>query len=132
MRTKHGFKLGWQKDLTDVRDYTLDTEHVSMMMAQIIPVSSASNITPATADLRQWCSVIDDQSTLGSCTAHAGTGLVEYFERKTFGKYIDVSRLFLYSITRKLIHETGDSGAQLRNVMQALVTVGVPPEEYWP
>ena len=58
--------------------------------------------------------------------------MVEYFERRAFGKHIDASRLFLYKVTRNLDHQTGDTGAYLRTTMGGLVLFGVPPEEYWP
>jgi C1A family cysteine protease len=83
-------------------------------------------------DLRPWCSPIENQGALGSCTANAGVGVVEYFERRAFGKHIDASRLFLYKVTRNLLHWTGDTGAFLRSTMSALVLFGVSPEEYWP
>ncbi|HEU4759895.1 MAG TPA: C1 family peptidase, partial [Dehalococcoidia bacterium] len=86
----------------------------------------------ASADLRQWCSPIEDQGQLGSCTAQAGVGMVEYFERRAFGKHLDASRLFLYKATRDLLHWTGDTGAYLRATMGAMVLFGAPPEEYWP
>ena len=60
-----------------------------------------------------------------------GSGMVEYYELKAFGKHIDASRLFLYKATRNLMHETGDTGATLRSTMGALALFGVPPEEYW-
>jgi C1A family cysteine protease len=82
--------------------------------------------------LIDWFSPVEDQEDLGSCTANAGVGLVEYFERRAFGKHIDASRLFLYKATRNLMHEKGDTGAFLRTTMGALVLFGVPPEEYWP
>jgi C1A family cysteine protease len=58
--------------------------------------------------------------------------MVEYFERRAFGRHLDASRLFLYKATRNLLHWTGDTGAFLRNTMGALILFGVPPEEYWP
>jgi len=48
---------------------------------------------------------------LGSCTAHAVVGIIEYYERKAFGKHIDASRLFLYKVTRNLMKQKGDTGA---------------------
>jgi C1A family cysteine protease len=84
------------------------------------------------ADLRQWCSPIEDQGALGSCTANAGVALYEYFERRAFGRYIDASRLFLYKATRNLLGWEGDSGAFLRSTMAAMALFGVPPEKYWP
>jgi C1A family cysteine protease len=75
-------------------------------------------------------SPIEDQGALGSCTAQAGVGLVEYFERRAFGRHTNGSRLFLYKATRNLLHWTGDTGAFLRTTMGALVLFGVPPEEF--
>ena len=69
---------------------------------------------------------------LGSCTAHAGAGIIEYYERKSFGKHIDASRLFLYKVTRNLMKMKGDTGAYLRTTIGAMVLFGVPPEDYWP
>jgi C1A family cysteine protease len=87
---------------------------------------------PTPVDLRPWCSPIENQGGLGSCTANAAVGIVEYFERRTFGKHLDGSRLFVYKTTRNLIGAVGDSGAWLRNAMGALVLCGVPGESYWP
>jgi C1A family cysteine protease len=47
---------------------------------------------PSKKDLRKWCSPIEDQGQLGSCTANADVGLVEYFEGGAYGKHIDASR----------------------------------------
>jgi C1A family cysteine protease len=87
---------------------------------------------PASVDLRSWCSPIEDQRNLGSCTANAGVGLIEYYERKAFGRHIDASRLFLYKATRNLMKQKGDTGAYLRTTIGAMILFGVPPEEYWP
>ena len=77
-------------------------------------------------------SEIEDQEALGSCTAQAGAGLVEYFERRASGRHIDASRLFLYKVTRNLLGWSGDRGAYLRTTMGAMRLFGIPPEEYWP
>jgi C1A family cysteine protease len=87
---------------------------------------------PATVDLRAWCSPIEDQGMLGSCTAQAGVGIVEYFERRAFGKHLDGSRLFIYKVTRSMLGWTGDTGAYLRSTMGALRLFGVPAEQYHP
>jgi len=102
------------------------------MLAKSGIAKTAKAALPATTDLRPWFSPIEDQGDLGSCTANAGVGIVEYFERRAFGTHIDASRLFLYKTTRNMMHWTGDTGAFLRNTMGALVLFGVPPEEYWP
>lgn len=137
------YRMGWLRDMPDFRDFTLDTETVPQEKRLLgqrsvredlerIGVLRAPEELPATADLRRWCSEIEDQGDLGSCTACAGAGVLEYFERRAFGTHINASRLFLYKVTRDLLGLTGDTGAYLRTTMAALALFGVPPEDYWP
>jgi C1A family cysteine protease len=123
---------GWRPDYPDFRDYTLTTEMVKPIYSKAGVLKADESTLPEAVDLRKWCPPVEDQGQLGSCTANAGAGMVEYFERKAFGKHIDASRLFLYKATRALMQETGDTGAYLRTTMGALALFGVPPEEYWP
>jgi C1A family cysteine protease len=127
--------MGWLRDLPDNRDLTLELEKNKnkeiVDMVKNLGIEGAPNL-PSTTDLRAWCSPIENQLHLGSCTANAAAGVVEYFENKTYGKFIDASRLFIYKVTRELAGFTGDSGAYLRNTMGALVLFGAPPEKYWP
>ena len=124
--------MGWLPDYPDFRDYTVEHEAVKSMLTQAGAADTNQAGLPAAVDLRAWCSPIENQGTLGSCTANAGVGMVEFFERKVFGKHIDGSRLFLYKVSRGLLHWTGDTGSFLRTTMASLVLFGVPPEEYWP
>ena len=137
-------KMGWLRDYPDFRDLTPEgnqaptrlqamgrKDSVRSMLGKI-GVAELPRTLPASVDLRDWCSPIVDQGALGSCTANAGVGLVEYFERRAFGKHIDASRLFLYKTTRDVLHWVGDTGAFLRSTMGSMVLFGVPPEEYWP
>ncbi|HQT25578.1 MAG TPA: C1 family peptidase [Burkholderiales bacterium] len=123
--------MGWLPDYPDIRDYTVEHEKVEQML-QKANLAKLPKALPASVDLRPWCSPIENQGALGSCTANAGVGVVEYFERRAFGKFLDASRLFLYKATRDLMHVTGDTGAYLRTTMGALALFGAPPEEYWP
>lgn len=121
---------GWLPPLPDMRDYTEDS-------ASLKPLVSALGVKkkkalPKKVDLRPWCSPIRNQGSLGSCTAHAAIGIVEYYQRRAFKQYINGSRLFVYKATRNLLQVTGDTGAWLRNAMAALVLCGVPDEKYWP
>jgi len=131
--------LGWIPDYPDFRDYTQDTGEVHELLQATGLLKSArpekrkpAAVLPESCDLRKWCAPIEDQRQLGACTAHAGVGVLEYYERKSFGKHIDASRLFLYKVTRNLMHQKGDTGAYLRLTMGSMVLFGVPPEEYWP
>jgi C1A family cysteine protease len=123
--------MGWLPDYPDFRDYTEEHEKINGILAPT-GVLKAKPAMPASVDLRAWCSPIEDQGSLGSCTANSGVGVVEYYENRAFGKYVDASRLFLYKATRNLLHMSGDTGAFLRSTMGALVLFGIPPEEYWP
>jgi C1A family cysteine protease len=124
---------GWLPPLPDLRDFT-DTEPQIADMAKKLglPKSKELKAPKATVDLRGWCSAVENQQSLGSCTAHAAVGIVEYFQRRAFGKHIEGSRLFVYKATRNLMQVTGDTGAWLRNTMGALALCGVPDEKFWP
>ena len=134
--------MGWLPDYPDFRDLTVENDHVSTRLQSLGQKDSVKKMLsktgttkaspPKKVNLVSWFPPIEDQGDLGSCTANAGVGLVEYFERRAFGKHIDASRLFLYKATRNLMKEKGDTGAFLRSTMGALVLFGVPPEEYWP
>jgi C1A family cysteine protease len=128
----HGMGLGWHRDIPDVRDHTLESDSVAKILTKSSPLKSIAKKMPKSIDLRKWCSPIENQGALGSCTAHAGVGMLEYYERRTTGKHLDGSRLFLYKVTRQLLGFTGDDGAYLRDTMKAMVLFGVPPEKYWP
>jgi C1A family cysteine protease len=94
------------------------------------PIKAAG--LPPSIDLRAYCSPVEDQKNLGSCTAQAVVGLVEYFQNRAKGEFLDGSRLFLYRVTRKLYHLHGDTGAYIRGTIRALRVFGVCPEDYWP
>jgi C1A family cysteine protease len=122
--------MGWLPDLPDFRDYTPTHPAVEPLLAKTpIPKGPA---LPSSVDLSKWCSPIEDQGSLGSCTANAAVGVYEYFERRAHGNYTDGSRLFVYKTSRNILQWTGDSGAFLRTAMGALVLFGVPPEKFWP
>jgi len=137
--------MGWLPDYPDFRDYTAEREEISPRLVRLgqkesvksmltkLGVAKLAKVSiPTSMDLRKWCSPIENQGSLGSCTANAGVGLVEYYEKRAFGKHIDASRLFLYKVTRNLLNWTGDRGAFLRTTMASMVLFGIPPEEYWP
>lgn len=118
--TGETFSTGWLPPLPDLRDYTEGTTEDAKIpeMAEklgLLPSKKKSKVPelPALVDLRSWCSPIENQMDLGSCTAHAGAGVIEYFQRRTFGKYIDGSRLFVHKTTRNLMGIKGDTGAWL-------------------
>ena len=138
------YYFGWLPDYPDLRDYTVKKDAISekgkragikvsvkemALKTGILDLDSKKKL-PSSVDLRKWCSPVEDQGNLGSCTANAGVGLLEYFENKAFGKYLDGSRLFLYKVSRNLLQKKGDYGAYIRTTMMAMVLFGIPPEKY--
>lgn len=124
---------GWLPPLPDMKDY--DNEHPTILsMSKKLGVNPEGSkpVIPEKTDLREWCSPVENQLNLGSCTANAAVGIVEYFQRRAFGVHIEGSRLFIYKATRKLMMSEGDSGGWLRSTMGALVLFGVPDEKYLP
>ena len=125
------FGLGWVRDLPDFRDYSPEHEKIKPLLKKLNVLSTPASL-PVKIDLRAWCAPIEDQGALGSCTANAGVGMIEFYEKKAYGVWLDASRLFLYKATRNLLGWTGDTGAYLRTTMGAMALFGVPPEKYWP
>ena len=142
MRQIHG--LGWLPDVPSHLDYTETHPDVAPLLSKTRLASRVAALkkgsraeaepaaVPPKVDLRASFSPVEDQGALGSCTAQAAAGLLEYFERHASGKWTDASRLFLYKVERDLLGWTGDTGAFLRTAMEALVMFGAPPERYWP
>ena len=152
--------MGWLRERSDVRDFWIDiqvprtaakgkTIKTKALTLQVLNdparTEKLKEITESLGKLSfpfpppnkhfnnlKWCSPIEDQLTLGSCTAQAGVGLLEYYERRTHGEHIDGSRLFLYKVTRNLLNLTGDTGAYCRTTMGAMSLIGVAMEKYWP
>jgi C1A family cysteine protease len=143
MEQLHG--LGYLPDVPKIEDYDEQHQQIALLLNKTklahrvsakspgrLAAAAAPAAPPSKVDLRQWFSPIEDQGQLGSCTANAAVGLLEYFERRACGRYVDASRLFLYKAERDLLGWTGDTGAFLRTAMEALVLFGAPPERYWP
>ena len=126
------FGMGWQRDLPDIRDYTPENEKIDILFHKSSALNPSKAGIKKSVDLTPWCSPIADQGSLGSSTANAGVGLIEYYERRAFIEHLNASRIFLYKVTRKLLHWTGDTGAWLRTTLKAMVLFGIPPEEYYP
>lgn len=134
--TEECFGTGWLPPVPSLKDYTDDSDQIPKF-AKSLGVSTLKNQPeklklPDSVDLREWCSPIENQLQLGSCTANAGVGVVEYFQRRSFKKHFDGSRLFVYKTTRNLMGVQGDTGAFLRNTMGAIALCGIPPEKYYP
>ena len=136
--------MGWIRDIPSIRDYGPFHEYVSVKKAQLGQSDSILEMLAETdaldfelelataVDLRQWFAPVDDQGSLGSNAVHAVISLLAYFEYRAWGEQIDASARFLYKTARKLMQVEGDTGANPRSVLDALVRFGAPPERFWP
>ena len=126
--------MGWHPDVPDRRDRTLVHKDVVAVLKGkgLIQKAKGKSKLPRKVDNRKFCSPIEDQGTLGSCTAHAVVGMMEYMMRRSSISHVDLSRRFLYKVTRKLLGWTGDTGAYIRTTIQSAAVFGVPPEKHFP
>lgn len=94
--------------------------------------TSASGL-PDEVNLTPNCSPVEDQGTVGSCTANAIIGALEYLQIASGGSYTDLSRLFTYYNARRFSDREGqDVGASMTHAMAGLLAFGVCPEAIWP
>jgi C1A family cysteine protease len=119
---KKRLNLGWHRDLPDHRDF-----YYSASLGKL-------RAMPPKVDLRKGCPPVYNQGDLGSCTANAIAGAVQFDRRKTKQKPDFVpSRLFIYYNERVIEHSTRyDAGAQLRDGIKAVARQGVCTEKEWP
>jgi C1A family cysteine protease len=112
---------GWNRDMPDGRDlmYAAPPQVVTQL--------------PPKVDLRGQCPPVYDQGQLGSCTANAIGGALEFDQMKQKETAFTPSRLFIY-YNERVIEGTvdSDSGAQIRDGVKSVNKQGAPPETDWP
>jgi C1A family cysteine protease len=111
---------GWKPDLPDIRDVTYSIE---------IPAT-----LPSLVDLREQFPPCYDQGELGSCTANAIAGALQFDQLKQKEvKAATPSRLFIYYNERVMEGTVSeDSGAEIRDGIKSVNHLGAPPETVWP
>jgi C1A family cysteine protease len=114
-------KFTWKKDTEDTRDYIYRS--LSPPLAK----------RPTKVDLRPLDGPIEDQGDLGSCTANAIAGNLQFIEKKDKLPVDMFSRLFIY-YGERLIEGTvsEDSGSTLRDGIKTLAANGACHESTWP
>jgi len=118
---------GFLHDKEDKRDFKLTRSKLPNSVAL-----DSDAALPTKVDLESRFTPVENQQDIGSCTAQAVTGVAEYVTNKDKETYTDLSRLFLYKVTRNLMGVTGDTGSSIRACMHALRTLGICPEYYYP
>ena len=112
----------WKRDTIDGRD-----------LVHNFTVSKLQS-TVKCVDLRDKCPPIYDQGTLGSCTANAIAAAYEFDQIKEQEQDVFTpSRLFIYYNEREYEGTVSeDSGAQIRDGIKSINSIGVCPETLWP
>lgn len=112
---------GWVRDSLDIRDHYWSVH---------APVETL----PQEYSLRNHMPPVYDQGDLGSCTANAIAGAVQYRQmlyKQPEGLHVP-SRLFIYYNEREMEGNVDyDAGANLRDGIKSLKIYGAPPEEDW-
>ena len=112
---------GWVPDRPDYRDKLYTT------------IAAPPKKLPKKVDLRHNCSGVEDQGQLGSCTANALAGNLEFLEKKAGRTVTNLSRLFVYYNERAMEGTINDdAGAMIRDGVKSLVKLGVCSEKKWP
>jgi C1A family cysteine protease len=113
---------GWVRDIPDQRDVLY------------APPPQIAAALPPKVDLRSQFPPPYNQEALGSCTANAIAGALQFLEGKEGAPApVMPSRLFIYYNERVLEGSTGsDSGAQIRDGIKTVVREGFCPESEWP
>lgn len=112
---------GWRRDEPDVRDRLYAA------------IARPPKQLPRKVDLRPFCSAVENQGSIGSCTAHALIGNLEFLARKVRRRPLALSRLFVYYNARVIEGtQRRDDGARIRNGVKSLARLGVCPEKLWP
>ena len=119
--SKHG-GYGWVRDLPDSRDFLYAA-----------PLYRFPHGLPAAVDLRSQCPPISNQGKLRSCTGDAIAAAIEFDQQKQRKRPFLPSRLFIYYNERVIEGTTAqDAGAQARDGIKSVATLGAPPEKLWP
>jgi C1A family cysteine protease len=114
-------RYGWIPDLPDQRDFLYTA-----------PAPFQTNLPPS-VDLSSACPPVYDQGQLGSCTANAIAGAIEFDQMKAKLPEFTPSRLFIYYNERDMEGTVNsDAGAQIRDGIKSVATLGAPPETDWP
>ena len=114
-------RYGWIPDLPDHRDYLYAAPAAVL---QTLPLSF---------DLTAKCPPVYDQGQLGSCTANAIAGAIEFDQMKQQVKVFIPSRLFIYYNERAMEGTiNSDSGAMIRDGIKSVANQGGCPEDEWP
>lgn len=114
-------RFGWRPDKPDFRDKVCTLKAVPNT-SKNIDLRKTGNLPP-----------VYDQGQSSSCTGNAIAAAVQYgLKAQSKSNYIP-SRLFIYYNERMMEGtEAVDAGAEIRDGIKVVASIGAPPEDVWP
>ena len=136
MSQEQQYAFGYLPDLPAIEDYTVADVKKELPKPLVNDLNRVDEpqVLPTEVDNRKWCAAIQEQLSLGSCTAQASVSMMEYMQKKVYGSYQDGFRLFVYWFTRNYMgsqYLNVDSGAYNRLTMKTIAKKGIPEEVNW-
>jgi C1A family cysteine protease len=122
----------WCPDVADHRDYSLKHKTVVSMLNKLTTTCRSKADFPQTVDWREYCGRVEDEAQCGTSTSHACVALIQQFERRSSGRLLHLSRLFVHHTARRMAHGPTLGGISLRMALKAISRCGIPPEKYVP
>lgn len=122
--------LGWHPDVPDFRDCSPNLSAIKELF-NLVPDRSASEEDIGRVDLRDYfLREVPDQAGLNASSAYACAAMVEYFEYRTHGQFVDPSAIFLYQTSKRLAAAGCAACCSLRPTLKAMVRLGMPTEKH--
>ena len=117
---RQSLRHGWIPDIPDKRDLRYKALRLS------------AKVLPRSVDLRDKFSPVENQGSLGSCTANALAAALELLDKADPGTFVEASRLYIYFYERARMGTVlRDSGAFLRDGVKVCAK-GYADERLWP
>ena len=112
---------GWSRDQPDNRDVIYSA-----------PLLGMAKGLPMSVDLRPLCPPVYNQGQLGCCTGNGIAAAIQFDQMKLGKESFTPSRLFIYYNERVMENTVAtDAGAQIRDGIKSVATLGAPDETAW-
>lgn len=100
-------------------------------------IDTTTCIVPDEIDLIPSINEVEEQGNLGACEANAWIKILEILSARAHDKFpsepvLNLSRRFVYYWARYFANRLGLEGMATKDMLNALMVLGAPPESMWP